>query len=110
MAVDMGLAGGGVWLLREAYFRRHGFDSIGFGDVKLAAAGGILIGADGFASALLLASLAGFFSRGHGGLPVAPPRTNPTGSLSAPCLPPLSPWSGSRSDHRRWPVPALSRR
>lgn len=58
-AFDAVLAGGAFWLLREAFFRRRGFDGLGFGDVKLAAAGAVLVGATLFAAALLIASLAG---------------------------------------------------
>ena len=59
IAVDASLCGGGLLALREYYYRRHGRDGIGFGDVKLAAAGGALVGTAAFASALLAASLAG---------------------------------------------------
>lgn len=59
VALD-GLAwAGALFALREIYFRRRGFDGLGFGDVKLAGAGGLLLGMEGFAWALLLASLAG---------------------------------------------------
>lgn len=59
MLLDGLLAGGGVWLVREAYFRRRGHDGIGLGDVKLAAVGGLLCGIQGFSLVLLAASLAG---------------------------------------------------
>ena len=59
LALDAVLSGGGLLALREYYFRRHGQDGIGFGDVKLAAAGGLLVGTIAFAWALLAASLAG---------------------------------------------------
>ncbi|ACA16487.1 peptidase A24A prepilin type IV [Methylobacterium sp. 4-46] len=59
LAVDGLVCGGGLWLIREAYYRRRGHDGIGLGDVKLAAAGGLLTGLEGFAWALLLASLGG---------------------------------------------------
>lgn len=59
LVIDGLLAGGGVWLVREAYFRRRGHDGIGLGDVKLAAAGGLLCGINGFSVALLSASLMG---------------------------------------------------
>lgn len=58
-----GAAWGGAFLLvREIAFRRRGTDGLGLGDVKLAAACGILNGAAGFAWALLLASLAGLLA------------------------------------------------
>lgn len=59
IAIDASLCGGGLLALREYYYRRQGRDGIGFGDVKLAAAGGALVGTTAFASALLAASLAG---------------------------------------------------
>ncbi|WP_062010796.1 prepilin peptidase [Aureimonas sp. AU4] len=58
-ALDGLLCGGALWVLREIYFRRRGHDGIGFGDVKLAVAGGCLCGFGGFSLALLAASLAG---------------------------------------------------
>ncbi|MFD1703833.1 prepilin peptidase [Methylopila henanensis] len=59
LGADVALTGGALWLLREAFYRLRGHDGLGFGDVKLAAAGGCLIGAEGVAAALLAASLAG---------------------------------------------------
>ncbi len=56
---DAVLAGGGLWLVREVYFRRRGFDGLGLGDVKLGAAGAVLLGGFGFALALAAASLVG---------------------------------------------------
>jgi leader peptidase (prepilin peptidase) / N-methyltransferase len=56
---DAALAGGGFWALREVYFRRRGFDGLGMGDVKLAAAAAVLTGATGFALALGAASVLG---------------------------------------------------
>lgn len=77
------VCGGGLWAVREAYFRLRGHDGLGFGDVKLAAAAGVLVGASGFALALLAACLAG--------LAVALPRKSaslgdrlPLGALLAP--------------------------
>ena len=58
-ALGLIVGGGGLLAVREVYYRRHGRDGIGFGDVKLAAACGLLLGASGFAWALLAASLAG---------------------------------------------------
>ena len=59
MGLDLTLSGGLLLLVREIYFRRRGHDGMGFGDVKLAAAGGVLAGTSGFAWALLAASLLG---------------------------------------------------
>lgn len=59
LLLDGLLAGGGIWLVREIHFRRRGHDGIGFGDVKLAVAGGLLCGLADFSLALLAASLAG---------------------------------------------------
>lgn len=59
LALDVGLSGGALFLLRELWYRRTGADGLGFGDVKLAAAGGVLVGGFGFSVALLAASLAG---------------------------------------------------
>lgn len=59
LAVDAAICGGVIWLVREGYYRLRGVDGIGFGDVKLAAAGGILTGVAGFAWALFVASAAG---------------------------------------------------
>jgi leader peptidase (prepilin peptidase) / N-methyltransferase len=58
-AVETAIAGGALWLLREIWFRRKGFDGLGLGDVKLAAAAALVVGAGGFSAALALASLAG---------------------------------------------------
>lgn len=62
--LDFVLAGGCVLAVREAYYRFRGHDGIGFGDVKLAAAGGVLVGASGFALALFAASVAGLIVAG----------------------------------------------
>lgn len=59
LAVEVALTGGALWLVREIFYRRRGFDGLGFGDVKLGAAGGVLVGAPGFAAALAAASAAG---------------------------------------------------
>ena len=59
IATDAALCGGALWLIREAYFRLRGIDGLGFGDVKLAAALGILLGTSGFAWSLFIASVAG---------------------------------------------------
>ena len=52
-------SGGVLLAFREIYYRRRGVDGLGLGDVKLAAAGGLLVGAQTFAWALLAASLVG---------------------------------------------------
>ena len=57
LALDVLLTGGVLLAFREIYFRRRGVDGLGLGDVKLAAAGGLLVGAVAFAWALLAASL-----------------------------------------------------
>jgi prepilin signal peptidase PulO-like enzyme (type II secretory pathway) len=57
IALDITLSGGGLLAIREIYFRSRGWDGLGFGDVKLGAAGGILVGATGFSWALFGASL-----------------------------------------------------
>ena len=60
LAALHGLICAGAFLgLREVYYRRRGYDGIGFGDVKLAAAGGILVGASAFTWSVLAASLTG---------------------------------------------------
>lgn len=53
------LCGAALWAVREGYYRLRGHDGLGLGDVKLAAAAGILIGPAGFALALFAAALAG---------------------------------------------------
>lgn len=57
--LDALFCGGAVFVLRETYFRLRGYDGIGFGDVKLVAAGGMLIGTIDMALAILAASLTG---------------------------------------------------
>lgn len=59
IAMDAFLCGGALLAIREIYFRLRGVDGLGFGDVKLAVAAGILVGTVGFAWALFLASTAG---------------------------------------------------
>lgn len=59
IGVDAFLCGGALLAIREGFYRLKGFDGLGFGDVKLAAAGGILVGTEGFAHALLAASALG---------------------------------------------------
>ena len=93
MGLDLALCGGLLWLVREVYFRRRGHDGLGFGDVKLAAAGGVLAGASGFAWALLGASLAGIalalafrgWPFGRGAAPGGPDKL-PFGAILAPAV------------------------
>ncbi len=59
IALDVGLCGGLLLLFREVYYRLKGVDGLGLGDVKLAAAGALLVGGVGFSWALFAASLAG---------------------------------------------------
>ena len=59
IGLDVAACGGAFWLMREAYFRLRGIDGIGFGDVKLAAAAGILVGMVGFAWSVFAASAVG---------------------------------------------------
>lgn len=49
------IAGGGLFLISELYFRLRGRDGLGLGDVKLVAAGALWIGPD-IASALVIAT------------------------------------------------------
>ncbi len=64
IALDVGLCGGMLLLFREAYYRLKGVDGLGLGDVKLAAAGALLVGGVGFSWALFAASLAGLAAVG----------------------------------------------
>lgn len=52
------LCGGAFLLLREGFYRLRGVDGLGLGDVKLAAAGGIWLGWESFAVAVLAAAAA----------------------------------------------------
>ncbi len=49
--------GGALYILREAFFRLRGIDGLGFGDVKLGAVGGLWLGWELFAVAILLAAI-----------------------------------------------------
>lgn len=64
--LDGALCGGVLLVLREVHYRRRGHDGIGLGDVKLAAAGGVLLGTIGLSWAVLGASLAGLAVVGAG--------------------------------------------
>jgi leader peptidase (prepilin peptidase) / N-methyltransferase len=49
---------GGIFLvLREAFFRLRGYEGLGFGDVKLAATGGVWLGWQDFPLAVLVAAI-----------------------------------------------------
>lgn len=59
LAIDAALPGGALLLFREIHFRRRGADGLGLGDVKLAAAGGLLVGTLDFSWALFAAAVSG---------------------------------------------------
>ena len=59
IGIDVVFCGGTLLVFREAYYRLKGIDGLGLGDVKLAAAGALLVGGIGFSWALFAASLAG---------------------------------------------------
>jgi leader peptidase (prepilin peptidase)/N-methyltransferase len=59
IGLDALMCGGALFILREGYFRLRGVDGIGFGDVKLSAAAGILVGVTGFAWVVFVASATG---------------------------------------------------
>jgi leader peptidase (prepilin peptidase)/N-methyltransferase len=94
------LCGAALWAVREAFFRLRGHDGLGFGDVKLATAAGVLVGPAPFALALVIACLAG--------LAVALARGSragdrlPLGALLAPAV--FAVWIGGLAD---MPGPAL---
>lgn len=54
--IAVAVCGGAFLAVREAFYRLRGFDGLGFGDVKLAAAGGAWLGWEGFAFAVLVAA------------------------------------------------------
>ena len=89
-ALDGAFCGGSFLLLREAYYRRRGYDGLGFGDVKLALAGGFLVGIEGFAWATFGASLGGLALalglRRTGGDTAGGPERLAFGALLAPAL------------------------
>lgn len=83
------LCGAAFLLVREGFYRWRGFDGLGFGDVKLALAGGILVGTEGFAWTVLAASLGGltialWLRARHE--PAPEPAKLAYGALLAPCL------------------------
>ena len=57
-AVSLIICGGIFYLLREVYFRMRGVEGLGFGDVKLAATGGIWVGWEAFPVVVLIAAFA----------------------------------------------------
>lgn len=59
ISIDVLLCGGLLLAFREVYYRLKGYDGLGLGDVKLAAAGALLVGSAGFFWALFAASGAG---------------------------------------------------
>ena len=65
-ALDAAICGGVLLALREAFYRLRGHDGIGLGDVKLTAAGGVLLGTVGLSWAVLGASLTGLAVVGAG--------------------------------------------
>ena len=59
LILDGAMAGGAFLIIREGFFRLRGYDGMGFGDVKLATASGILVGMEGFAWSVFAASAIG---------------------------------------------------
>jgi leader peptidase (prepilin peptidase)/N-methyltransferase len=59
LLLDASLGGLAFLAVREAFFRIKGFDGMGFGDVKLAVASGVLVGMEGFAWSVFAASALG---------------------------------------------------
>ena len=56
--VSLIVCGGIFFLIREIFFRLRGVEGLGFGDVKLAATGGIWLGWQIFPAVVLLAAIA----------------------------------------------------
>jgi leader peptidase (prepilin peptidase)/N-methyltransferase len=85
LGLDAAIVGFGLWAVREGFYRLRGHDGLGFGDVKLGAASALLVGASGFAVALLAACLAGFAVAAlRGGM--ARDARLPLGALLAPAV------------------------
>jgi leader peptidase (prepilin peptidase)/N-methyltransferase len=59
LLLDGAMCGGAFLIIREGFFRIRGYDGMGFGDVKLAVACGILVGMPGFAWSVFAASAIG---------------------------------------------------
>jgi leader peptidase (prepilin peptidase)/N-methyltransferase len=55
--VSLIVCGGAFYLLREIYFRWRGVEGLGFGDVKLAATGGIWLGWEVFPAVVTVAAV-----------------------------------------------------
>ena len=55
--LSMLVCGGIFLMLREAFFRLRGYEGLGFGDVKLAATGGVWLGWQDFPLAVLVAAI-----------------------------------------------------
>jgi leader peptidase (prepilin peptidase) / N-methyltransferase len=58
-ATSGAICGGVFFLLRELFFRLRGVEGLGFGDVKLAATGGVWLGWEIFPAAVSIAALGG---------------------------------------------------
>ena len=89
IGVDVVFVGGTLWLVREVGYRRRGVDILGFGDVKLGAAGAVLAGATGFSAALLAASVTGLAAAAvarAAGHDVGAATRLPFGALLAPAI------------------------
>lgn len=90
--LDAAICGGVLLGLREGYYRLRGHDGIGLGDVKLAAAGGVLLGTVGLSWAVLGASLTSLAVVGAGRMLPALARAVPVtdriafGAVLAPAL------------------------
>jgi leader peptidase (prepilin peptidase)/N-methyltransferase len=59
LLLDASLCGLAFLAVREVFFRIKGFDGMGFGDIKLAVASGMLVGIEGFAWSVFTASALG---------------------------------------------------
>lgn len=88
VAAQVAIVGGGLWAVREIFYRRRGVDGLGLGDVKLGAAATVLTGAPAFALALAAASLAGIavLVLRHGRSADLRSARLPLGSLLAPAV------------------------
>lgn len=89
LAVDATVCAGSLMLLRELFYRRRGYDGLGFGDVKLALAGGVLVGTEGFAWATCGAcamALLLVLVRGVGGRPMGTRDRIALGAFLAPAI------------------------
>ena len=57
--IGVAVGGGGLWMVGEVYFRIHGEEGMGMGDIKMLAMVGAFLGWQGMLVTLLLASLGG---------------------------------------------------